>query len=117
LGISLNFTLQHGVITFYRNDSVIHLYAFVNGVGLITAALRQRILLFLTHHLFGFPQMLLSGTFFPITVFPQWLQDICYFLPLTQFNDAMRKYLKTSPYDTEKLGVLGTWISLFIWFS
>lgn len=37
------------------------------------------------------PQFLLSGTFFPITAFPEWLQPICNVLPLTYLNDAMRK--------------------------
>ena len=37
------------------------------------------------------PQFLLSGTFFPITAFPDWLQPICKALPLTYLNDAMRK--------------------------
>ena len=37
------------------------------------------------------PQMLLSGTFFPIDVFPDWLQSISKALPLTHVNDALRK--------------------------
>ncbi len=37
------------------------------------------------------PQFLLSGTFFPITAFPEWLQPICKAMPLTYLNDAMRK--------------------------
>lgn len=37
------------------------------------------------------PQFLLSGTFFPITAFPDWLQPVCKVLPLTYLNDAMRK--------------------------
>lgn len=37
------------------------------------------------------PQFLLSGTFFPSEAFPSWLQPICKILPLTHFNNAMRK--------------------------
>ena len=37
------------------------------------------------------PQFLLSGTFFPVTSFPKWLQYISNALPLTHLNDAMRK--------------------------
>lgn len=37
------------------------------------------------------PQFLLAGTFFPIDAFPVWLQPICKAMPLTYFNDAMRK--------------------------
>ena len=47
------------------------------------------------------------------TVFPQWLQNICYFLPLTQFNNAMRKisFEGLHLHDTWKeIGILGIWI-------
>ena len=37
------------------------------------------------------PQFLLSGTFFSIDNFPNWLQPIARALPLTYMNDAMRK--------------------------
>ena len=37
------------------------------------------------------PQFLLSGTFFPIDAFPDWLQVISKMLPLTYLNDALRK--------------------------
>jgi len=37
------------------------------------------------------PQFLLSGTFFSISAFPNWLQPISKALPLTYLNDAMRK--------------------------
>jgi ABC-2 type transport system permease protein len=36
------------------------------------------------------PQFLLSGTFFPIDAFPNWLQAISNVLPLTYLNDALR---------------------------
>lgn len=36
------------------------------------------------------PQLLLAGTFFPIEVFPAWLQPISKILPLTYLNDALR---------------------------
>ena len=42
-------------------------------------------------NMFTLPQFLLAGTFFSIDVFPTWLQPICRVLPLTHFNDAMRK--------------------------
>ena len=37
------------------------------------------------------PQFLLAGTFFSIDAFPKWLQPISRAMPLTYFNDAMRK--------------------------
>lgn len=111
----LHFTLQHGFLTFAEMVllSVVMLFLLM-GVGLIFSSVAKSdapIPLFI--NLFGFPQMLLSGTFFPITVFPPWLQDICYFLPLTQFNNAMRKisFEGLHLYDTWKeLGILGIWI-------
>ena len=41
-------------------------------------------------NLFMFPQYFLSGTFFPRTSLPEFLQPILKFLPLTAVNDAMR---------------------------
>ena len=110
----LNFTLQHGFITFVEMVllSVVLLFLLM-GVGLIFSSIAKNdavIPLFI--NLFGFPQMLLSGTFFPVTVFPQWLQDICYFLPLTQFNNAMRKISFEGLHlsDTwREIGILGIW--------
>ena len=113
----LHFTLQHGFLTFLEMLvlSMILLFLLM-GVGLIFSSVAKSdavIPLFI--NLFGFPQMLLSGTFFPITVFPKWLQDICYFLPLTQFNNAMRKISFEGLHliDTwEEIGILGIWIVL-----
>lgn len=111
----LNFTLQHGAVTFIEMVllSVVMLFLLM-GVGLIFSSVaKSDAIIPLYINLFGFPQMLLSGTFFPITVFPQWLQDICYFLPLTQFNNAMRKisFEGLHLYDTWKeVGLLGVWI-------
>lgn len=113
----LNFTLQHGALTFAEMVllSVVMLFLLM-GVGLIFSSIaKSDAIIPLFINLFGFPQMLLSGTFFPITVFPPWLQDICYFLPLTQFNDAMRKisFEGLHLYDTWKeIGILGIWIAI-----
>ncbi len=41
-------------------------------------------------NIFTLPQFLLAGTFFPIDVFPKWLQPISYSLPLTHLNTALR---------------------------
>ncbi|WP_276500597.1 ABC transporter permease [Terrimonas pollutisoli] len=110
----LHFTLQHGFITFVEMIILTMVMLFLlMGVGLIFSSVSKSdasIPLFI--NLFGFPQMLLSGTFFPVSVFPRWLQDICYFLPLTQFNNAMRKisFEGLHLYDTWKeLGILAIW--------
>lgn len=42
-------------------------------------------------NLITLPQFLLSGTFFPIEAFPEWLRPFCRILPLTHLNDALRK--------------------------
>jgi ABC-2 type transport system permease protein len=86
------------------------------GVGLIFSSIvKSDSSIPLLINLFGFPQMLLSGTFFSISVFPPWLQSICKILPLTQFNDAMRKisFEGLHIYDTWKeLGILGIWLAV-----
>lgn len=111
----LNFTLQNGFVTFLEMVlfSVIMLFLLM-GVGLIFSSMvKSDASIPLLINLFGFPQMLLSGTFFSITVFPQWLQDICFFLPLTQFNDGMRKisFEGLHIWDCwEQIGILGIWI-------
>ena len=113
----LNFTLQHGAITFFEMIamSVVMLFLLM-GVGLIFSSIvKSDSSIPLLINLFGFPQMLLSGTFFSITVFPPWLQSICKALPLTQFNDAMRKisFEGLHLYDTWKeLGILGIWLAV-----
>lgn len=111
----LHFTLQHGLLTFIEMIlmSVIMLFLLM-GVGLIFSSIvKTDTSIPLLINLFGFPQMLLSGTFFPITVFPKWLQDICYFLPLTQFNNAIRKisFEGLHFYDTwREIGILAIWM-------
>ncbi|NTU69394.1 ABC transporter permease [bacterium] len=44
-------------------------------------------------NLFVFPQMLLSGIFFPRDALPVWLNNITNFFPLTYFSDAMREVM------------------------
>ncbi len=111
----LHFRLQHGMLTFIEMLvlSVIMLFLLM-GVGLIFSSMvKTDTSIPLAINLFGFPQMLLSGTFFPVTVFPQWLQDICYFLPLTQFNNAMRKISFDGLHlvnTWRELGILVIWI-------
>lgn len=63
-------------------------------------------------NIFTLPQFLLAGTFFPIDVFPQWLQPLCRMLPLTHFNDAMRKIAFEGAHLTDcgwELTVLLIW--------
>jgi ABC-2 type transport system permease protein len=111
----MNFTLQHGTLTFIEMllMTIIMLFLLM-GVGLIISSIvKTDTSIPLLINLFGFPQMLLSGTFFTIEVFPKWLQEICKILPLTQYNDAIRKisFEGLHLFDCWKqLGILGIWI-------
>jgi len=112
----MHFTLVHGFGTFMEMTILtIYMLLLLLGVGLIFSSIvKSDTSIPLLINLFAFPQMLLSGTFFPIDVFPNWLQVICrYGLPLTQFNDAMRKISFTGLHlwDCYKeLGILTIWI-------
>lgn len=115
VGLFMNFTLQHGIITFLEMIimTIIMLFLLM-GVGLIFGSIAKSdavIPLFI--NLFGFPQMMLSGTFFSISVFPKWLQEICRVLPLTQFNDAIRKisFEGASIFECwREIGILAIWM-------
>ena len=112
----MDFTLVHGFATFLEMTLLtIFMLLLLLGVGLIFSSIVKSdtsIPLFI--NLFAFPQMLLAGTFFSIDVFPKWLQTICrYGLPLTQYNDAMRKISFTGLHlwDCGKeLGILAIWM-------
>jgi ABC-2 type transport system permease protein len=111
----LDFTLQHGVMTVIEMIlmTIIMLFLLM-GVGLIFSSIvKSDTTIPLLINLFGFPQMMLSGTFFPIEVFPKWLQEICQLLPLTQFNNAIRKlsFEGQNILDCWKeIGILGIWM-------
>ncbi len=114
---ALNFTLQHGAVTFFEIIFMtIYMLFLLMGVGLIFSCIvKTDTSIPLLINLFGFPQMMLSGTFFPIEVFPKWLQEICRVLPLTQYNDAIRKISFEGQHITDcgkQLGILGLWMIL-----
>ena len=111
----LNFTLQNGVVTVLEMLAMsIYMLFLLMGVGLIFSSIvKSDASIPLWINLFGFPQMMLSGTFFPIEVFPSWLQVICRALPLTQFNDAIRKISFEGLHLTDclkEIGIMGIWI-------
>ena len=61
------------------------------GFGFIISGIaKNESLIPLLANIVTLPQFLLAGTFFPIDVFPGWLQPISHSMPLTYFNDAMR---------------------------
>ncbi len=111
----LHFTLIHGFATFLEMTLLtIFMLLILLGVGLIFSSIvKSDTSIPLLINLFAFPQMLLAGTFFSIEVFPKWLQTIClYGLPLTQYNDAIRKISFTGLHLWDcwkELGILGIW--------
>jgi ABC-2 type transport system permease protein len=111
----LQFTLIHGVLTFVEIIlmTIIMLFLLL-GVGLIFSSVSKTDAnIPLLVNLFGFPQMMLSGTFFPIEVFPKLLQRVCHILPLTQYNDAIRKISFEGVGIREcwrEIGILSIWM-------
>jgi ABC-2 type transport system permease protein len=111
----LGFTLSHGFATFAQMLSLAFLLLLVlMGVGLIFSSIvKSDSTIPLLINLFALPQMLLGGTFFSISVFPQWMQTFCKTLPLTHFNIAIRKisFEGLSLIDCwQSLGVIGIWL-------
>lgn len=111
----LGFTLENGWITFIEMLLLSLLMLFLlMGAGLLIASISKNdTMIPLMINIFGFPQLLLSGTFFPIDVFPRWLQILCKFVPLTPFNDAMRKISFEGLHlfnCWKELGILGIWL-------
>jgi len=111
----LDFTLQNGAVTFLEMILMTIFMLFqLMGVALIFSSIaKSDTSIPLLINLFGFPQMMLSGTFFSIEVFPKWLQEICRILPLTQFNDSMRKIAFEGQSIFEcwrEIGILSVWM-------
>lgn len=111
---TLGFTLIHGFATLMTLlfISAAGLLVFF-GFGLIVSNIAKN-----EHavppvaNLIVLPQILMAGTFFPITAFPDWLQPVCRVLPLTYVNDALRKI----SFDGTGLLDLGTELSvLAVW--
>jgi ABC-2 type transport system permease protein len=87
-----HFTLARGIITFIDMliISFIALLVFMGFGFFISGVSRNQNVIPIYANLFMFPQYFLSGTFFPRTALPAFLQPIIKFLPLTAVNDAMR---------------------------
>lgn len=61
----------------------------------------------------SFPLMFLSGSFFPRFLFPEWLQTISNFLPLTPVIDGLRRIMteNASLFDVgPQLGLIAAWL-------
>lgn len=88
-----NFTLVNGWITFLEIMllSFIALLVFMGFGFIISGLAKNESSIPPLANIVTLPQFLLAGTFFSIDVFPKWLQPISRAMPLTYFNDAMRK--------------------------
>ncbi|PID33544.1 hypothetical protein CR969_00160 [Candidatus Saccharibacteria bacterium] len=64
-------------------------------------------------NLIAFPMMFLSGAFFPTFLFPEWLQSVSKFIPLSPVVDGLRLIMTESASLVEilpQIGALGLWI-------
>lgn len=89
---AFGFTLIHGFETFLEMIllSFIGLIVFM-GFGFIVSGLaKNESTIPPFANIVTLPQFLIGGTFFSISVFPNWLQQIAKVLPLTHLNTAMR---------------------------
>ncbi len=89
----LGFHLVHGWSTFFDIIicSLVGLFAFY-GIGFIVAGIvKSETSIPPLANLIVLPQFILSATIVPISIFPKWIQIVSYCLPLTYFNNALRK--------------------------
>ena len=112
--LAFNYTLIHGFATLLEILllSFLTLVVFM-GFGFIVSGLaKNESTIPPFANLFTLPQFLLAGTFFSISVFPKRLQFFCNLLPLTHFNNAMRKIAfegATLSSTWQDVGVLVIW--------
>lgn len=90
---AFGYTLVNGLVTFGNLLilSFLGLVVFMGFGFVISGAAKSINTVPVYTNLLGFPQFMLSGTFFPYQNLPSFLQPICKSLPLTHLNDAMRK--------------------------
>ncbi len=111
---AFHFTLVHGWLTFAEMLFLSFFGLIVcMGAGFVVSSLaKTESVIPLFANILTLPQLLLSGTFFRIDVFPGWLQKVCKVLPLTQLNDAMRDVAFEGAHLTDcwmQLGILTVW--------
>lgn len=111
---AFGFTLIHGVITVLNMLllATIGLIIFMGFGFVISGIAKNESSIPPISNIITMPQFLLSGTFFSITAFPGWLQNISKILPLTYLNDAMREvaFEGAGLGDvTHQLLILGIW--------
>ncbi len=87
-----DFTLINGFVTFLEMlfISFFGLVIFMGFGFIISGIAKNDSTIPAFANLVIMPQFILAGTFFPVEVFPKWLQHISNILPLTHFNTLMR---------------------------
>ena len=108
------YTLVHGWVTFIEilALSFLALIVFMGFGFIVSSVSKNESTIPPIANIVTLPQFLLAGTFFSIDVFPSWLQPICRVLPLTHFNDAMRKIAFEGYHLNDcllQIGVLALW--------
>ncbi|MBM3412280.1 MAG: ABC transporter permease [Bacteroidetes bacterium] len=108
----MDFTLQNGVITFLSILLLTMLMLFLlMGAGLLISSMAKvDSSIPLLINLFALPQLILSGTFFPVEFFPRWIQQVSIVLPLRHFNDALRKI----SFEGDSLLACGTELGVLV---
>jgi ABC-2 type transport system permease protein len=56
----------------------------------------------------SFPMMFLSGTFFPVSIMPGWLQSVASVLPLTYFSESLRDSMVVGNFNATLLNMGAT---------
>lgn len=109
-----HFTLIHGIWTAIEMVilSSLGLIVFL-GMGLLISSIaKDENSISPIANLFTLPQFLLGGVFFPIDVFPDWLQPFAKVLPLTHLNEAMRAIaFEGASFQSEAIHI----VILLIW--
>lgn len=106
---AFHFTLVHGFVTFLEIMvlSFIALLVFMGFGFIVSSVAKNEGGIPPLANLITLPQFLLAGTFFSVDVFPDWLQPISRALPLTHYNDAMRRISFEGAHLTDCLPQLG----------
>jgi ABC-2 type transport system permease protein len=109
------FTLVKGFVTFLELLllSFIGLIVFMGFGFVISGAAKSINTVPVLTNVIGFPQFMLSGTFFPYKGLPSFLHPLCKILPLTHLNDALRKVAFEGQSLTScgsEIGVLLIWV-------
>ena len=111
---AFHFTMIYGALTYIQILLLcfIGLIVFMGYGFIVSNVAKNESVIPLFANLFTFPQLLLSGTFFPIDVFPKGVRFFSNLLPLTHFNNAMREisFEGASIFDVwQDVGILLIW--------